>query len=408
MLALIFRIALVLPTAAGSLQLSNTTRAGLRNSVVTSDTVLDAADSVQLDLKLAWPRVSVQAAYAPVFSLTDDVDVAKPLFTVLHAGHAGVGYGSTRLTLALDQSFAYGQQSYVDLVSYTRADVLGTPATASPGTLGANGAARFDLIPGAQAVSVAAERTQALGSYFFTPRWNAELRASYGFTGGRNAMARALLLRQDTLEAAAALTFSRTTHSRVSMGAQGYQIWTSLKNRYRLAALTTNWTQELGARSALSLTANLIYQVSHSLSAGEYTDVGAWIPGAAASLKHRIIVSRATYFSIVARADFAPSVNAIVGTLQKRVNGAVVLDLEYRRFVASVGGTVGQTFPLAAPDATSIIAGNATLRLGLNDRVSALTSVQLAKQLLATSSALAPVLWIAYVGLAASAAPVAF
>jgi hypothetical protein len=407
-IALIFRVAFVLPMAAGSLQLSNTARAGLRNSIVTNDNVVEAADGVSVDLKLLWPRTYIQATYTPTLSLLDDVDVANPILTFLHAGHARAGYAGSRLTFTLDQSFSYGQQSYVDLVRYIHTEDLGTPATASASVLGTNGTARFDLIPGAQAVSIAAERTQAFGSYRFTPRWNVELRASYGFSGGRNTRARELLPRQDTLEGAAAITFNRTMHSRVSFGAQASQLWTSQNYEHSLAALTANWTEDIAAHSVMSLTTNLTHQISRMLSAGEYIDVDAWIPGGAASLAHRIVVGQATYLGVLARADFSPTVNTLLGTLQKRVNATCVLDLEYRRIVASFAGTFGQTFPLDAPDTTRILAGNATLRLVLNERMSAISSVQVARQWIQTSPALTPLLWTAYVGLSASTSPFLF
>jgi hypothetical protein len=409
LLALVFSVFALVPDLAGSLQLSDTARLAARNSLLSDSKILEADNILRADLRVRSARAELRIEYLPKLSLLTDLDDGRRTPTFLHEARAALDYRTPRLVLGLSEHFMYGQQSFVDLVSVANmGSAPGTPPSAAaptPVLPSSTAAPRFDLIPGAQAVSIAASRTQAVLYYRLSPRWASELRGGYSFYGGRTPNARLVLPRQDELDAGGSLAYSSNEHSRFAATVTASQIWTSLDFQYVVAGLQASWSAELGPRSAVALSAGASRQLTVF---PDNTLVEALVPGGSASLTQRVIAGHASYFSFMLRADYAPFVNVLLAKLQNLLSASAAVDYQYRRFTAALGGTFGQTLPASAAEATRTVSGTATLQLGLSDRVRLLTGVQVAQQRIALESAPSHPLWLAYLACTVDLAPFTF
>ena len=372
---------------AGTLDVSDTARIYAREAEVGGGAAIDVENVPRLAVGLDWPSTSVQAEYLPRLFWSDVGGPEASPTLLLHQGALRLTTREERVTASIAQTVAIGDQSFARL-SFERGLLTpdGEPAR-SP---------ELELVPSLSVVRIAAAETSASLRYEWSRRVSTELRPSFGIAGGADAAAKQVLPRQRTARIDTSLDYrsSRRDTLTTDLGVAD----TSVSNGYdhRVVALVETWSRTFASESGGALGAGVALQESTGPAIASETD---WQPIGRARVWHALL-ARAMQIRLQAELGYQPHVNAITGTLQRRLYGSAEAS-------ATAGDTSGrlvlgaaQTFPLEQPDTSQSISADLVVEQALLDWLSAEVGGQLVFQTFGRADLLAASdsLWLVFAG----------
>lgn len=391
---------MLIPLISGALRVSDTARVGVRNNLIDGHTQLDLDDSLRAELTLTGPALQVELSYAPRFTLVDSLAV-KPTPALLHSGELRIQYRHPRSVFSLWQTGAIGQQSYTDVIASRAVEAAaGSPPSTTSTTVAT--APRFDLVPRATALWIAAERTQGKFWHLWSRRWSSELQASFGTSGGFGTSEQRLLPRQNVADVGLNVSYELTTRDRLTLLGNGSYIWTSEDYKYWLAGVSAQWYTQLGRHTSTTLLAGIVHQRGVR---PDDTKMGGFAPVAAASVNSGVALGHLTRAELFARADYGPALNLLLGRLQTRVSATLGVSLARDRLNAAVGVIGSQTLPSDDPSATRSIGLDSQLAYRLSDAFDGVLGAQVGKQTVPQATAVSSLLWVCYAGLTVHNSP---
>jgi hypothetical protein len=257
----------------------------------------------------------------------------------------------------------------------------------------------LNLAPDARSLPVAAEDTSADLTLLLTRRWRDQTRASYGFSGGADALSQAYWprLRRAQLENTATHDWSRRdqlstvlTGSRLEIS-NGFEHW--------LASLSEDWAARWSAATSSVLGFGVAFQDS---TAPDRTTTTHWGPIGSASLTHLLLLGDVR-MNLQIGLGYAPDVIVLVGKLQNRLQ--VTASATAAKGPWSVGVTLAslKTFPANAPDAASMASAAVAFEYELQKWLGAQLGGQIMQQELTSLIRASGGMWLVYAGLVARA-----
>jgi hypothetical protein len=215
-------------------------------------------------------------------------------------------------------------------------------------------AAELNLLPAPAIIRIADEESSASLTYDWSRRLSTTLLASFGFSGGADAVAQRVLPRQRRAVIDTSLDYLYSRRDQLSTGLTLTQIETSNGYDHKLVQLEQSWARhwsqgfggEFGAGGALEDTLG---------PTGARTT--KWVPVGSASLWHAVL-KRELQARFVWVVGYRPDVNLLAGTLQSQLyttaSGGLTVDRS--SVILTVGGA--KTFPTDAPDANDLVSAD--------------------------------------------------
>jgi hypothetical protein len=379
---------------AGTVRLSDASRAYVRRSLVSDLTTLDLENSPRLDGQLAWPTLQLEIDYAPRYTLLDVLG-SEPITDLwLHEAAARLSLRRPRYVLSLSQTGALGERDFT--VLSPRLELSGSEPDMQT---------EVELLPMTRVVRVAEEETSANLTYLWTRRWRSEFGAALGFSGGADDAAQQLVAQQRHAQLDAALEFDASRRSRIGSGLTGAQIWTSSGYEYWLASLLETWSERWAPNSESALSVGAGMQDTTTPEGRRSVD---WGPIALASLSYTL-PTRDVGTRLVWVVGYGPDVN-VIGVLQHRLYATSEATLTHDRLSLGLLLAAAQTLPADAPDAAYVASASLALRYALLEWLSAELGGQVTRQRALRASAVESpwAVWMLYAGLIAHAPEVRF
>jgi len=378
---------------AGTLRVSDATRAYARRSLVSDLTTIDLENSPRLDVGLAWPTLQLELDYAPRYTLLD-VFGPEPITDLwLHQAALLLSLRQPRYVLSISQTGALGEQDFTQIGPALE------PTPSDPSM-----APDVELLPLARVVSIAAEETAANLTYFWSRRWHSDLGASFGFSGGADAAARRLLARQRRAQLDASVEFDWSRRSAIGSALMGAQISTSSGYDHWLASVLESWSERWSPHSDSELGVGAAFQ---DTTAPDGARSSGWAPLALATFNYMLSVSDVRtrlQWSI----GYGPDVN-VTGVIQNRLYATSQATLTHGRLSLGLMLGAAQTFPTDAPDAAQFASASLALQYALLDWLGAEAGGQVTHQRFIRGPAESPwAVWLLYAGLTAHTPEVRF
>jgi hypothetical protein len=383
---------IALQAAAGTLRLADSTRVYARRSLVDQTAVFDLQNALEIDATLAWPKVQLEAGYAPRFTYAQGFGTAPDSGFWLHSALARLSLREPRYTLSLMQTGTIGEQDF----TRTGATALEQPAagdTMMP--------PKVVLIPNARFLPVAAEETIGKFTYQLSRRWSSDVQASFGFSGGSNSTAQMILPRQRRAQLDTALDFDWSRRDELSSQLSGVQVETSNNYEHWLASLTEVWSRRWTANSGSDLGLGVAFQDS---IAPDQSRQRAWVPIGSANLTQAIL-THDMQLRFRLGIGYGPNVNVILGRLQERLQVTALTSLTTTRTTVSLTLAAAQTLPADAPDASRLASAALAFEYVLLDWLNGQLGGQATRQqqALLGGTDTGSTAWLLYAGLEARA-----
>lgn len=390
--------------ALGSLRLSDAARIYARNSLADEAAIVNVENVPRLDAGLSWPTLQLELDYAPRLTFVDIFGSGTSPALWLQSAAGQISLREPRYVLRLSQTGTWGDQEFFPIAApqgvaplqTVPAQPTGNPPL-TPGTPGAPANPALNLQPDARSLPVAAEDTSADVTVFLTRRWRTESRASYGFSGGADALAQTFLprLRRAQLENAATHDWSRRdqlstvlTGSRLEIS-NGFEHW--------LASLSEDWAARWSASTGSAVGIGVAFQ---DTTAPDGTTTTHWGPIGSANLTHLLLLGDVRVHLQIG-VGYAPDVILLVGRLQNRLQ--VTSSATASKGPWSVTLTLAslKTFPANAPDAASMASAALAFDYEVRKWLGAQVGGQIMQQELTSLIRASGGMWLVYAGLLA-------
>lgn len=362
--ALVSTLAYVVCAPAGTLVLSDAARVSVRDPQVDGPAVMDVENAPRVDLSLAYPTLTLSAAYEPRFAWLDVLGPDAPPTQLLHSAVLGASLRRPRYSLSLTQSATLGSRSFttglftaldnaqgIDAGDMNAGDDDPMPASISGDS---STPITVELLPGADVVRVASAETTATLRYLLSRRWTSELETSLGFSGGADATARRYLPGQRVGRLSGSLSFAHTRRDDLATGLSGERILVSNGYEHWLVSLMETWVMRWSPNSRSEIGMGAAFQDGTSPDGSRLT---AWLPVGTARVAHAIPM-REVSASFEGSVGYSSALNTLVGTLQRRVQGTVQASLAAERTSLTLLLGAAQTVPVNEPDAARIISAD--------------------------------------------------
>ncbi len=323
---------------AGTLALSDRSEVRVRMPGTNDKTAsLDLENRPEARVTLATRETEYAFGYRPTGTLWD-IGARDFRGTLLHEGSARVTWRLPHARLSLEETGRYGS------IDFSSAAITPGPNGQLP---------RIDAIPAPEVVRLGSSRTTA-ASHLTLERWVLDSSVGYQLSGGATPEARAVLPFQKgpfgrfqgeyTITrrnfAATTLTASET---RFSSGPEA--VLTQLDERWRhlMSHVTT---------SELTLGASLARVRASPVSTYRIETH----PVAQGALEHRMAAGTGRLF-LRAEAGVAPIVNQLVGSVEERLQGTLIVRHTYKRFTTGGFVSASESIPATRSDSTRLLAG---------------------------------------------------
>jgi hypothetical protein len=384
---------IALQAVAGTLKLADATRVYARRSLIDQTAVADFQNALEIDAALVWPKVQLEAGYAPRFTFAQGFGSAPDSGFWLHSALARLSLREPRYTLSLMQTGTIGEQDF--------ARTGGTIALEQPASGDPMMAPKVLLIPNARFLPVAAEETTGKFTYLWSRRWRSDIQASFGFSGGSNIDAQMILPRQRKTQLDTALDFDWSRRDEFSSALSGVQVETSNGYEHWLASLTETWSRRWTSSSGADLGLGVAFQ---DTLGPDQSRQRAWVPIGSANVTQAIL-TQDMQLRFRLGIGYGPNVNVILGRLQERLQVTALTSLTTARMTVSVTLAAAQTLPTDAPDASRLASAALAFEYALLDWLRGQLGGQATRQqlaLLGTRDA-GSTAWLLYAGLEARA-----
>ena len=236
-----------------------------RHSFVDEAAVANVEDVLRIDAGLSWPTLQLELDYEPRLTIVDIFGSGSSPVLWLHSGGARLSWRHPRYTLQLTQAGTWGEPEFTQLATVASSQaapvqtttIQGTGNQPPPQVAGGTTASAPNLLPNAQTIHIASEETAVDLNVLLARRWHSDTRASYGFSGGADDLARMFWPRQRRAELDSSVGFNwsrRDQLSTVLTGARvevsnGYQHWLTSASE----AWETRWSATTGSRLGLGV-----------------------------------------------------------------------------------------------------------------------------------------------------------
>lgn len=330
-------VLLIAADLAGTLAVEDRTEARVRApGTDTAAASFDLETTPALRLSLASRRTRFTLSYAPRLTLWD-VGTPDLRPTLLNAGAARLEWQGARTLLSIQQSGSYGGVSFASV----------------PLSPGENGALpRPQVIPTRQLIQFASSTT-TLASRLTLRRWTLDMTIGYELSGGAGAASRAFLpfqggpggrmtagydaSRRDRLETSVSGSEASFSTGAQSVVVQVDEVYRHLLSRLTEARLSIGVSE---ARTRTSPTAAYAF--------GTY-------PVAEAVIDHH--PNHDGHTDVRVGVKLGPVVNRLIGLVDQRVEGSLVLTHRHRRLDTHVFASGSQSIPANDVNATSLVSG---------------------------------------------------
>jgi hypothetical protein len=403
-------VSIALWAAMGSLRISDAARVYARRSFVDEAGIANAEDVLRIGAGLSWPTLHLELEYAPRLTVVDIFGSGSSPLLSLHSGSAGLLIRQPRYTLRLTQTGMWGEPDFTQFAAVTSAQAtqaaapMQAPAMdpmANPPTpvRGASSAPTLNLLPSARTLHMAGEETAVDLSVVLARRWRSDTRASYGFAGGADDLARMFWPRQRRAELDQAVAFDWSRRDQLSTLLSGARIEVSNGYEYWLTSASEAWDTRLSATTGSQLGVGAAF---HESTAPDGTSSTHWGPIGSANLTHMTSLSEARVRLQVGLA-YAPEINVLLGTLQNRLQGTASAAAVKGHVTVDLILAASQTIPTSAPYAARLASVALDLQYKLSEWLGAELGGQLIQQKLTSVIASTGGMWLLYVGIIARA-----
>lgn len=391
--------------ALGSLTLSDAARVYMRNGFADEAAIVNAENVPRLDAGLSWSTLQLELDYEPQLTLVDIFGSGPSPVLWLQSGAAQLRLRQPRYTVRLLQTGTWGDQ---ELVAFATSRGVGplqpvqgpsTPNQSPPATSGGPMGPALNLLPDARSLPIAAEETSADLAVSLTRRWHSDTRASYGFSGGADAMAQSVWPRQRRAQLDNSVAFDQSRRDQLNTVLTGARLEISNGYEHWLGSLSENWAARWSAATGTSFGAGVAFQDS---TAPDRTTTAHWGPIGSANFTHALVLDEVRVRLQVSLA-YAPELIAVLGTVQNRLqftSSATAFKGPW-----SVGLTLAsmQTIPANAPDAASMASAAFAFEYEVRKWLGAQLGGQLIQQKLTSLIGTTGGMWLVYAGIVAHA-----
>jgi hypothetical protein len=383
---------IALQAAAGTLRLADSTRVYARRSLVDQTAVLDLQNALEVDATLAWPKVQLEAGYAPRFTYAQGFGTAPDSGFWLHSALARLSLREPRYTLSLTQTGTIGEQDFARTGGTLALEQVASDPMMAP---------KVVLIPNARFLPVAAEETIGKFTYQLSRRWSSDVQASFGFSGGSTSTAQMILPRQRRAQLDTALDYDWSRVDELTSVLSGAQVETSNGYEHWLASLTEVWSRRWTSSSGSDIGLGMAFQ---DTIAPDLSRQRAWVPIGSANL-NQAVLTHDMQLRFRLGVGYGPNVNVILGRLQERLQITSLTTLTTTRMTVSVTLAAAQTLPAGDPDASRLASAVLAYEYLLLDWLRAQFGGQLTRQQQAVlgGSDAGLTAWLLYAGLEARA-----
>jgi hypothetical protein len=317
-----------------TLQLSDYSQASVRPALVREGAAIDLETTPYATLRFDWDRSNVSLGYGPRFMLRDVLEDRSEL--TLHGGYVSYFHAWPRYRFTLTESASYGEQNLLTLTFLAPPQVSATPQS-SPAV---------NRLGPVQTVKVGSELTSATLEYAWTHRLGLTFNASYGISGGIDAVEQETLPRQYTAQGSAWADYALTKEDNLGTGvgvshtlaSSGFDTW--------LVTATERWRHKLNREMSSSVSAGVGWYTSKgpdgARDAGLFPVVSLGLDGV-----WTIVRRRAYVVTLQVGSTVVPTIDVYTGKLQERASAFSTLGIANK--TSSLSGTLSgsQSFPLS-------------------------------------------------------------
>ncbi len=330
---------------AAVLAVSDRTEVRLRSpGSVPDSTAVDVETAPALVLGVGSRSLRYALAYLPRVTQWD-LGTSRSQLVLLHEGSLGARWIERRVQLSIDERFSYGGVNF---------------ATIAPtGQAGAQ--PRIDAVPGSQVIRHASSTT-TLGSRLTFRLWSAALSVGYQLGGGATPGARAVMpFQSGPFGEVSATRAVRRTDDLVTTASASESSFSSGPESL-LLEVTEGWRHAWSRSTRTSLAVG----VSEARSRASATDSHGSVtyPVAEGDFTRRLPTDRGR-FDLQIGVRLGPVVNRLLGLVDQRVQGTVVVSRTFARLETHAFLRGGQSVAMDGVAAIRIVSGE----LGASFRV---------------------------------------
>ena len=401
-------VSIALWAAMGSLRISDAARMYARDSFADEAAIANAEDLLRIDAGLSWPTLQLELDYEPRLTVVDIFGSGPSPVLWLHSGAAQLSLRQPRYTLRLTQTGLWGDQDFTQLATVASSKARRRcrrrprqPAANQPSTPmgGGTTSPAPNLLPNARAIRLAGEETAVDLSLLLTRRWRSDTRASYGFSGGADDLARRFWPRQRRAELDNSVAYDWSRRDQLSTVLTGARVEVSNGFEHWLTSVSEEWATRWSSTTGSQLGLGMAFRDS---TAPDGTTAAHWSPIGLASLTHTASLDEARV-RLQIGLGYAPDTNVLLGTLQNRLQVTSSASAVKDRATVSLMVAASQTLPANTPVAASLASVALAFEYELKKWLGAQLGGQIIQQKLTSVPGSTGGMWLLYAGLVARA-----
>jgi hypothetical protein len=388
--------------ALGSLKLSDAARLYARHSLADEAVIVNAENQPRISAGLSWPTLQLELDYEPRLTLVDLFGSEPSPVLWLHSGAAQIWLRQPRYTLRLSQTGTWGDQEFMPFATSEELQSAPAPPTANQplGPMGARPTVpAVNLLPNVRSLRVAAEDTTADLTVSLTRRWHADTRASYGFSGGADNLARMFSPRQRRAELDNSIAFDWSRRDQLSTVLTGARLDISNGYEHWLASLSEDWAARWSAATGSLIGMGIAFQDS---TAPDRTTAAHWGPIGSADLTHALLLEDVRMHLQIG-VGYAPEVNVLLGNLQNRLQFTSSASAAKGRWSVNLTLAWLQTVPANAPYAANVASAALAFEYEVRKWLGAQLGGHIVQQKLTSLIGTTGGMWLLYAGIVAHA-----